>query len=1064
MASVHGSQVVNSGNSVQSTELSTPLLQRGPNNPQVGNLNAPPPAPKNTVFTVSTDKIKKDLETLNNAHLITGNVSRSKELLTDIMPKFFSNVGPKTLTEANTKYTRKFSPELLEASTARLKVPLTLNEISSEPVRKQKFSEGDKFSIKNDNGQISVRKLDANGQPEGPSFKLEPKDGMKLLAEKPEVVKVVKKPEFPVQTATITSSFSISIDTTFLNPAFNAPKTEITIKFDKDDKCNLLEKDGQVYIQKRGEDGKGVGEFFRIDKATIDKLNPEKPLKPTVAQDNNVIKAADLPHEKLEALPVSKLAFYKTTTSERVNVFTKKFNEIEEQLKETNKKPGEKPLTKSQKVDLIKDQLVLLQKAQHEINSKSKWSDDKVGKVEKLEKAIVNQAIYLRTLLSEIDSKSDQVEGGIVVADPFAPKALKNDTPSKWMRMMSDIDIPDFTGMKGHGSGKQGGQGSTFNFTTTDGRELLGKVNRSGEKTKDETQREYHFYQTVYDKVGRHPNLGNVYGWADLKLGKQHDEGMIMDKIPGMDGRAMQRELKEALDSGMITQSEYWGAIQYVGRTLVNVTEHIHKAGLAHNDIKPENYMVDNRTGDVILIDLGGAQEFGKAPGAATREYVPPEFYELMGQGRNHMVQGTEKSDVFTIGSTLLHATEAPQLFHGTAQPNQGLTLNDKPTDSFVKDKDKNNVKVPFASTSTKDKNGVQKNLAYVDFMAKTMDANKDNRSTLASVKNSAFLTDSLLDDNGAKKILKGIVDGSIKNDFEKKWMIAGAKAKGVSESSIKFMENNPVSKWKENSEIPPLKTLRESVPKPKEVISKIEIREQIGGERGIIKELKDTQVNSSPASISRLITKGKELKEKAELVGIDTKELGLAIREGIRQLAKNCTKRTDARTVINVFETKANDLKGQDYSKLSNFSENIKDFNNIKELHVSVRPNREYIDPASQTKLDQLGVKIKESEAKVTNALSREIKAQSEKTKELAEGNLECRPGHIKFLIENSMELAQLVNRANIDNKDSLRQDLAGLIENSTKLYKAATAKGMDKAVLDDCAELIKRMKAMIE
>lgn len=47
-------------------------------------------------------------------------------------------------------------------------------------------------------------------------------------------------------------------------------------------------------------------------------------------------------------------------------------------------------------------------------------------------------------------------------------------------------------------------------------------------------------------------------------------------------------------------------------KTIEDGVAHLHSLGLAHNDLKPSNVMVD-RHGKAVLIYFGGSAEFGKA-------------------------------------------------------------------------------------------------------------------------------------------------------------------------------------------------------------------------------------------------------------------------------------------------------------------------------------------------------------------------------------------------------------------------------------------------------------------
>ena len=331
-------------------------------------------------------------------------------------------------------------------------------------------------------------------------------------------------------------------------------------------------------------------------------------------------------------------------------------------------------------------------------------------------------------------------------------------TPTRWLNPLGDTPL-DLAGLQGEGDGKKGAQGTTFSFTTSDGRKLIGKTDRSN--VKGEVAREFENYQTIYAAAGKHPNLGNVHGWADLRLGNLHAEGLLMDRVPGPDGRAFQEKLKQAWDDGVITTEQYWGAVQHVTRVLLEVVQHLDKAGFVHNDLKPENYVIDATTGEPIVIDLGGAARKGEQPGAITDQFAAPEMLNEKGEGKQSAV-GTEASDIFTVGSTVQNTVESPGVFHKTLQPNTPLRTT--PT-AFTRDAAGNAVKTPYQSSA---------DTAYTGFVGETMGENPAERPTAAGAADMPFVADSLLDAAAARAVLKGVASGDLRTAWEARWVAAG--------------------------------------------------------------------------------------------------------------------------------------------------------------------------------------------------------------------------------------------------------------------------------------------------
>lgn len=281
-------------------------------------------------------------------------------------------------------------------------------------------------------------------------------------------------------------------------------------------------------------------------------------------------------------------------------------------------------------------------------------------------------------------------------------------------------------------------------FENENGDKLVGKISKNKIPDgkggiADDLAAELKAYQTIYEAVGPHPNLVNVYGIAQVpNENGEMTRAMLMDAVPGPIGEEAFAALRESWDADKISSAEYWGAIQFIGRRLLDVTEHISKAGVVHNDIKPANFLVNEKTGEPVLIDLGFSTEKDKKPIGATKHYMAPEVRD--GQAVD------ERSDVFTVGASLVRGIEGREEAAGIEkaakrQPNEGLFKHD-----YFKDRD-GNVLRKKASYSTE--------TAYTRFMNSVMEGNKDIRVNSQEAKNLPFLNDSMLDEDAAKEVIK---------------------------------------------------------------------------------------------------------------------------------------------------------------------------------------------------------------------------------------------------------------------------------------------------------------------
>lgn len=121
-----------------------------------------------------------------------------------------------------------------------------------------------------------------------------------------------------------------------------------------------------------------------------------------------------------------------------------------------------------------------------------------------------------------------------------------------------------------------------------------------------------------------HPNIVHYHG---CRVKRGHITGIVLDKISGY---SLWRLLESEL--GRIDLEPFMEA-------LTSAVDHLHKLGLSHNDICPQNVMVSN--GNPVLIDFGSCRRTGDkmaASGGSTGwkedddEYlVSKESHDLVG-------------------------------------------------------------------------------------------------------------------------------------------------------------------------------------------------------------------------------------------------------------------------------------------------------------------------------------------------------------------------------------------------------------------------------------------------
>jgi len=302
-----------------------------------------------------------------------------------------------------------------------------------------------------------------------------------------------------------------------------------------------------------------------------------------------------------------------------------------------------------------------------------------------------------------------------------------------------------------------GSFGSVSIFENENGNQLIGKTLvqiGKGTATIDLAD-ELKAYRTIYDSVGPHPNLVHLYGIAQVPHEQEAKRTLLMDFIPGPTGMKAFDALRKCWDTGKISSEQYWGAIQFIARRLLDVTEHLGKAGVVHNDIKPENFLVNQETGEPVLIDLGFSSEKDAVFVGHTPVYVAPEV--------GHFEGVDERSDVFTVGASLLAGIEKKRRGN-EFPPNEGLYQNKDSTN-----REEKLVRKP-GSYSAK--------TAYTEFMNSVMEQHKDRRADSEKAKNLDFLHHSMLDDDAAKEVIKKAIS---LDSMEEPWKQAKPQLPSVS-------------------------------------------------------------------------------------------------------------------------------------------------------------------------------------------------------------------------------------------------------------------------------------------
>lgn len=167
---------------------------------------------------------------------------------------------------------------------------------------------------------------------------------------------------------------------------------------------------------------------------------------------------------------------------------------------------------------------------------------------------------------------------------------------------------------------------------------VLYRVRKAGKyfmiKTpKDNSGRSLAMLQREYElSIGlQHPNVVNVFTYEPSTV---VGAGIVMEYV---DGRTLEQFLAENPTPSMRCR---------VFEQLLQAVAYIHRRGLVHNDIKPENILITRTDNDVKLIDFGlsdsDAYYLARAIGC-TRAYASPELL-----ARDKEIDA--RSDIYSLG------------------------------------------------------------------------------------------------------------------------------------------------------------------------------------------------------------------------------------------------------------------------------------------------------------------------------------------------------------------------------------------------------------------------------
>lgn len=193
-----------------------------------------------------------------------------------------------------------------------------------------------------------------------------------------------------------------------------------------------------------------------------------------------------------------------------------------------------------------------------------------------------------------------------------------------WKRRLLDVDLPPLALKEKHrNASARAGMSKIHLLTSPDGEFFVGKELKS-KVDKNFLDREYIALQKIYAAAGRVPeNVVKVYGIANVKSWGKDKRMLIMERIDGPDGASL---FAGAYLAAQPARSKM-NFLRYTILNLLRAVDFARQGGVAHNDIKPLNFMFD-RDGTLKLIDWGVSCESGEPAPRGTKRFVAREALE----------------------------------------------------------------------------------------------------------------------------------------------------------------------------------------------------------------------------------------------------------------------------------------------------------------------------------------------------------------------------------------------------------------------------------------------------
>jgi hypothetical protein len=240
----------------------------------------------------------------------------------------------------------------------------------------------------------------------------------------------------------------------------------------------------------------------------------------------------------------------------------------------------------------------------------------------------------------------------------------------------------------------------------------------------------------ILEKLGNHEN---IVGYEGVGSREDGTSTLALELLGGGDLQQMQDQLESAYKARKISHEQYWGTNQYLLRGVTSGVGHMNEKGLTHGDLKMGNVGLNSETLTPKVLDFGTTREVGEQGHQAMTPSVNLAPERFSDNPTMH-----ETNDVYAIGQ-ISHSMGRGG-FHevGNGGAYGPMIARSQQYKRAMAGEDVD----PFTGPG-----------AYDQFLSGTLAPLPEDRMTANEALQSDFLSDGLLEDEGAKGVLAQMLD-----------------------------------------------------------------------------------------------------------------------------------------------------------------------------------------------------------------------------------------------------------------------------------------------------------------